>query len=84
MGRRTLRLRRAQLTPEGLQSWLGREVDAVLSDGTTRHGRVVAVDGSGLTLEDSLHGLEWPGSRHRHRLDYAQLDELVVAPYSPL
>jgi hypothetical protein len=84
MGRRTVRLRRAQLTAQGLSPWIGREVDAILTDGTTRHGRLVAAEASALILEDNLHGLEWADGRHRHRLPYDQIDEVLASPYSPL
>ncbi len=78
MGRRQIRLRAEQLTPEALTAHLGQALDVIGYDGITRHGLLRQVSTDSLELEDT--NPSWYNLRkHRHRMALSSVREVVVA-----
>jgi hypothetical protein len=78
MGQRLMRIRGPELTPAALQPYLGREVDLCLQSGSSHHGRLAAVDDTGVLLTD-LNMTRFNRKKHRHRYAFSQLTEVLVA-----
>lgn len=78
MGRRQIRLRAEQLTPDALLAHVGQMLDVIGHDGITRHGLLRQVNADGLEIEDSNRS--WYNRRkHRHHLPLSNVREVVVA-----
>ena len=69
MGKRLKRIFRAQLQQEQ-NSFMGREASVVFQDARTLHGRVKALEGEELLVQDMRQKL--------HRLPIAGITELVL------
>jgi hypothetical protein len=75
MGKRLIRIRAANLL-EHAARLTGTEVNLVLLDGRTLHGRLTAVEKDQLGLRDNIG--------HQHTVPVAKIDEVVfdeVAPF---
>ncbi|WP_128544977.1 hypothetical protein [Larkinella soli] len=69
MGKRLIRIRTTQL-PELVAGFTGSEVNLVLVDGRTLHGRLTRVQDDELHLVDSIG--------HRHTVSFEAVDELIT------
>ena len=82
MGKRNVRILRQQL-PDRLSELEGKEVHVVLTDGTTRFGKILGTTSDRITLQDLNAG--WTSrKRHTHHIPLAQIMEAIydlVADY---
>jgi hypothetical protein len=81
-GTRQIRLRRGQVTPDRLRTYLNQSLTVVRLDQTAVYGQLVELTADTLTVQDFARQ-GFARKPHRHIIPFAQVEEVnVVAPAS--